>query len=407
VALQRRIWADGASYTTYTYQGNFTTVVDPAGKWKQYASDAFGNLVTVLEPDPTANPVPGPPATPPAYPVTAAPTGMLLTSYTYDQVNHLTQVAMSRNTADGMVTQTRTFVYAATAYGTVVLPALWLTSATNPESGTVSYTYNADGTLASKTDANCNTESYSYDAYPRLTGIPDRAQTFTYDACPTAGLNPVVECVNAPGQLMQATFGSMVGTNELSFEYKYAYTPAGRVSSKTLEVQSANNLGSGGNMAYGALTASYAYDGQGALTSVTYPQCATWAICSTQSDIPSRDQNDGSISGSWVCGARGILDLVANAGIRHQERKQHGNHEAYDMHLTGFILSNQSAESDANRAASLDLEALGHRCRGSPVGVARLCRFDLTRAGRGQSHSRARYGANLWGKRPKVHGKTR
>src|ERR1017187_7862608 len=44
--------ADGASATTYTYQGNFTTVTDPAGNWKRYASDAFGNLVTVIEPDP-------------------------------------------------------------------------------------------------------------------------------------------------------------------------------------------------------------------------------------------------------------------------------------------------------------------------------------------------------------------
>ena len=61
---------------------------------------------------------------------------------------------------------------------------LWLTSATNPENGAVSYTYNADGTLASKTDANGNTETYTYDAYQRLTGIPDRQQTFTYDTCP-------------------------------------------------------------------------------------------------------------------------------------------------------------------------------------------------------------------------------
>ena len=44
------------------------------------------------------------------------------------------------------------------------------------------------------------------------------------------------------GQLMQATFGSNVGSNELNFEYNYAYTPAGKVSSKTLEVQSANHL---------------------------------------------------------------------------------------------------------------------------------------------------------------------
>src|ERR1035438_6263682 len=78
-----------------------------------------------------ANPVPGPPASPPAYPVTAAPTGMLLTSYAYDQVNHLTQVAMPRNTANGMKTQTRNFVYTPTTYSTLTLPALWLTSATN------------------------------------------------------------------------------------------------------------------------------------------------------------------------------------------------------------------------------------------------------------------------------------
>jgi YD repeat-containing protein len=43
----------------------------------------------------------------------------------------------------------------------------------------VSYTYNADGTLASKKDANGNTETYTYDAYQRLTGIPDRGQTFS------------------------------------------------------------------------------------------------------------------------------------------------------------------------------------------------------------------------------------
>ena len=135
--------------------------------------------MTVLEPDPTANPVPGPPNPPPAYPVTTAPTGMLLTGYTYDQLNHLTLVSMPRSTAGGPVTQTRTFVYTPTTYSTLIPPALWLTSATNPENGTVSYTYNADGTLASKLDANGNTETYSYDSYQRLTGIPDRQQTFT------------------------------------------------------------------------------------------------------------------------------------------------------------------------------------------------------------------------------------
>jgi YD repeat-containing protein len=84
------------------------------------------------------------------------------------------------------------------------LVALWLTSATNPENGTVSYTYNADGTLASKTDANGNTETYTYDAYQRLTAIPDRQQTFTYDTCPATN---ATGCVSMAGQLVQATFG--------------------------------------------------------------------------------------------------------------------------------------------------------------------------------------------------------
>ena len=77
-----------------------TAVTDPAGHWKQYARDALGNLRTVLEPDPTANPVPGPPNPPPAYPVSSAPTGTLLTVYTYDLLNHLIQVSMPRTVSD-------------------------------------------------------------------------------------------------------------------------------------------------------------------------------------------------------------------------------------------------------------------------------------------------------------------
>jgi len=159
-------------------------------------------------------------------------------------------------------------------------PALWLTSATNPESNTVSYTYNADSTLASKRDANGNTESYQYDAYQRLIAIPDRQQTFTYDTCPTNSLPPLTPpgCANAAGHLMQATFGSGIGPNDLNFQYNYSYTPAEKVSGKTLQVQSANTFGYGGALAYGALTASYNYDSQGALTSMVYPTEETWAV---------------------------------------------------------------------------------------------------------------------------------
>jgi len=149
-----------------------------------------------------------------------------------------------------------------------------LTSATNPETNNlaVSYTYNADGTLATKKDANANTETYTYDTYGRLTGIPDRQQTFTYDTCPANDSF----CTSAPGQLVEAVFGSMVGPNDLSFQYDYTYTPAGKVTSKALTLQSANNLNWAGHEAYGTLTAAYTYDNQGALTSVAYPLAGNW-----------------------------------------------------------------------------------------------------------------------------------
>jgi YD repeat-containing protein len=63
------------------------------------------------------------------------------TNYTYNLRNQLTLVSMPR----GATTQTRTFNYDLTTGR--------LSSAANPENGTVSYTYNADGTPVSKTDA--------------------------------------------------------------------------------------------------------------------------------------------------------------------------------------------------------------------------------------------------------------
>ena len=44
--------APDGSVTSYVYQGNTTKVIDPAGNWKRYTSDALGNLVQVTEPNP-------------------------------------------------------------------------------------------------------------------------------------------------------------------------------------------------------------------------------------------------------------------------------------------------------------------------------------------------------------------
>jgi YD repeat-containing protein len=81
------------------------TATDPAGSNKSYAMDAFNNLIQVYEAAVGAS-----------------------TYYSYDLLDHLIQVNMTRTSG----TQIRTFVYNGN----------YLTSATNPENGTVTYTYN-------------------------------------------------------------------------------------------------------------------------------------------------------------------------------------------------------------------------------------------------------------------------
>ena len=88
-------------------------------------------------------------------------------------------------------TQTRTFNYAPPGSP----PGAFLLSATNPENGTVSYTYNTGGNqkIATKTDAKGQQTQYSYDSYARLTevrhyisGTEDLCQRvdFYYDSNP-------------------------------------------------------------------------------------------------------------------------------------------------------------------------------------------------------------------------------
>jgi hypothetical protein len=147
---------DSGSAMRYSYAGNSVTVNDPAYKNKTFTRDAFGNLTQVQEPDPAL--------------------GTVTTTYTYDMLNHLTGVSMPRGSTN---TQTRTFNYTS---GTTV--GIDLLSAMNPENGTVTYIYNSDHTLNTKTDAKGQHFTYGYDSYKRVTGISVEGvglRTFMYD----------------------------------------------------------------------------------------------------------------------------------------------------------------------------------------------------------------------------------
>ncbi len=227
---------DGASTTSYSYQGNVVTVTDPAGKSKTYTMDAFGELTQVMEPSPN-------PATEPNH----------VSTYTYDLVSHLTQVSMPRTVNGNIVTQTRTWVYDPTTQR--------LTSKTSPEAGTVTYTYNTDGTVATVTDAKSQQKKFTYDSYGRVTKISAPGQSYSYSYGST------LDGTNTLGRVSSISYS--VGQH--SVQEGYNYTQNGDVAAKGIGLDGNNPLNEG------ALIATYSYNSEGTLYSVAYPVANTSA----------------------------------------------------------------------------------------------------------------------------------
>jgi len=128
-------------------------------------------------------------------------------------------------------TQTRTFVY----------NGKYLMSATNPENGTVNYTYNANGKLASKSDAKGQQIVYTYDAYLRLTQIQRYPTPGNEDPCQRTLFYYDTNPFN--GSFSQYAYGRPTATQYKSscaspylFTEQYSYTQAGLVTSKRLAV---------------------------------------------------------------------------------------------------------------------------------------------------------------------------
>src|SRR5947209_8595030 len=92
--------------------------------------------------------------------------GYVYTGYAYNALTQLTSVYMPRSNGK----QTRTFVYTGTD----------LTTATNPENGTVTYQYDASHHVTKRTDAKGQETRYSYDTYGRLAQVQHWAWQSNY-----------------------------------------------------------------------------------------------------------------------------------------------------------------------------------------------------------------------------------
>jgi len=201
---------DSAAVST-SYSGNSVTVTDQAGKARKSVKDGLGRLIQVYE----------------------DPAGLnYRTSYSYDTLDNLTTVNQD--------SQTRGFVYDSLKR---------LTSATNPESGTANYDYDANGNVLHKIDARSVTTTNTYDAFNRVTSnsYSDGTGTVTY------AYDPAI--ANGRGRL------SSVSSSVASYSYGN-YDALGRVKSVTQTI-------------YGITSQTYSlnfgYDLAGHATLMTYP----------------------------------------------------------------------------------------------------------------------------------------
>jgi YD repeat-containing protein len=133
--------------------GAAVKVTDESGNTHVNCYDGLGRLTSVIEPNPSNGNLDPSSASNPA----------TATCYTYDALDNLTSVAPGAHTTTPCVgaTPTRQFNYDTLSR---------LTSATNPESGTVNYNlYDNNGNLKTVTDARGTVTNMTYDALNRLT----------------------------------------------------------------------------------------------------------------------------------------------------------------------------------------------------------------------------------------------
>jgi YD repeat-containing protein len=230
------------SVTLHTNQSNQLTVTDATGKWKTFTTDAMGNLVTVTEPDPVS--------------------GTVATTYTYNGANQfLTVTMMPRSNG----TQTRSFQWTGSD----------LTSATNPENGTVTYTYDNAHRVLTRTDAKGQKTQYTYDLYGRKTlvqhfnaaGVEQLKQQVTYTYGDNAGAPTFSQ--NSWGRLASVAFSNETPGAPEGFSYLYSYDTAGSVTTQRMQVVTGTTSVN--------LDAAISVDSEGKLHSVTPPGDGTSA----------------------------------------------------------------------------------------------------------------------------------
>ncbi len=229
----------GSTFTSYS--GNLTTVTDEVGNQRTSETDGLGRLTYVWE----APNVSG---------------YNFQTNYTYDVLNDLTGVTQNGNNSSNA--RVRSFVYDSLAR---------LTSANNPESGTLTYSYDLDSNLLSKvapkagqTGTAQTTTNYFYDGLNRLyektySDPSNNPVYFGYDGAAVTGCpGPNIPTISSPTYLVGRRSAMCAGNSASSWSYDQMGRPI---------IESRVNKGSAAE----TLNVSYKYYFDGSLNTLTYP----------------------------------------------------------------------------------------------------------------------------------------
>ena len=212
--------------------GNCTIATDEAGKLRKSCVDGLGRLIEVDEPQASSGSMSSP----------------YVTLYSYDALANMLSVNQK---GDGsQPARVRNFTYDSLSR---------LLTATNPESGIISYSYDANSNLLQKTSPAPNqvgtatqTISYCYDALNRVTG-----KAYSAQSCPLS--SPVVTYsydagTNGIGRL--SSLADQVGSGS------YSYDALGRIASESRTIAGIQkNL-------------SYTYNLDSSVATLTYPSGA-------------------------------------------------------------------------------------------------------------------------------------
>jgi RHS repeat-associated protein len=260
--------------------GSWVDSSDESGNHWQRVSDAFGRLVAVMEPNGTSQ------------------TPIMETDYVYDYLNNLTSVTQygAAYSASGNPVA-RAFFYNSLSQ---------LLTSTNPESGPITYSYDLNGNLSSKTSpavdqpvgATPQTISYCYDNLNRMTSKFENtapncssssgaADTYTYDVSTISG------ATNDIGRLTDEQ--SLIGGTLVAESSPYSYDPMGRLWAERQTPFTPNGMNYTFNYTYdlagspitannglsptstAPLTFTYTYDDLERLNTATTTQPSTWS----------------------------------------------------------------------------------------------------------------------------------